>query len=128
MSEIKKATLEDFLAKKIKREENKSVTIDVYVTSMDRTITLKNPTEEQLLDYANRIGANNDVRESVEANRRLIYLCCEELQDPKLHEILEIKDPLDAPRVLFDINDVKEIMNQFKKLISPESINKKIKN
>lgn len=124
----KKATIQDFLAKKIKKEENKSATIDVTVTSMEKTITLKKPTEEQILDYANEIGDNSNLRVNLEANRKLIYICCDELNNPELHELLEVKDPFDVPRVLFDMEDVKEIMEQFKQLISHKKVESEIKN
>jgi hypothetical protein len=123
-----KATLNDFLAKKIKKDENKNRTIDVYVTSMDKTLTLSNPSEEQILDYAEAIGDNTDLKANLEANRYLIYKCCNELQDNELHDALEIKDPLDVPRVLFDMEDVQEIMNQFNELLTHKDINEEIKN
>jgi len=123
-----KATLQDFLAKKIKKEENKNKTIDVYVTAMDKTLTLNNPSEEQILDYANSIAGSTDLALKLEANRQLIYKCCNELHDTELHEALEIKDPLDVARVLFEIADVQEIMNQFNALLSNKNVEAEIKN
>ena len=123
-----KATLNDFLTKKIQKEENKNKTIDVYVTGMDKTLTLINPSEEQILDYAAAIGDNSNLKANLEANRKLIYKCCKELQNPELHDLLEVKDPFDVPRVLFDMEDVQEIMNQFNDLLSHKNISEEIKN
>lgn len=124
----KQATLQDFLAKKIKREEDRNRTIDVYVTSMDKTITLKKPTEEQVLEYANGIADGTDKAVVLEANRQLIYNCCEELHSAELREALEVKDPYDVTRILFDMEDVKEIMDQFNELMTHKNINEEIKN
>jgi len=124
----KKATFQDFLAKKVKTEENKNATIDAFVPSMDRTITLVKPSEERLYTYADELGSNANLKTIVETNRKLIYDCCSELQNPELHEALEVKDPYDVPRILFEINEVKEIMNQFNRILNSTKIEEKIKN
>jgi hypothetical protein len=124
----KKATLQDFLSKKIKKEENKNKTIDVYVTSMDKTITLKKPSEERIFEYINDIGDNSDFKTVIDANKKMIYDCCEELHNPELLEALELKDPYDIPNVLFELGDIKEIMNQFNSLIGNQNVEEEIKN
>lgn len=125
---LKKATLQDFLAKKVKKEEGKNSTIDIYVTSMDRTITLKKPSDDRLYDYANSVGSMQDIRVVIEANKQLIYDCCQELRSTELHEALGIKDPYDVMNELFEITDIKEIMNKFNKFIGNKNINEEIKN
>ncbi|OOM81793.1 hypothetical protein CLPUN_09770 [Clostridium puniceum] len=124
----KKATLEDFVAKKVKKEKDKDKTKDIYVTSMDRAITLKKPSEERIYSYANEIGDKPDLASTIEANRKLIYDCCQELKEPQVIEALELKDPYDIPRILFDIADIKEIMNQFNELLGNTNIEEEIKN
>lgn len=124
----KKATIQDFLAQKAKKEENKNATIDIYVTSMDRTITLKKPSEDRLYEYANALGNAPDLKVVIAANRELIYDCCPELQNPELHEGLGLKDPYDIMKELFEITDIKEIMNQFNKFIGNKNIQEEIKN
>jgi hypothetical protein len=112
----KKASYSDFIAKKRKKEEDKNKTIDAYVTSMDRTITLKKPSESRIFSYINEIEDMQDFEKVINANRKMIYDCCEELHDIQLHEELGISDPYDVAKELFDIADVKEIMNQFNQL------------
>lgn len=124
----KKATLQDFLEKKIKKEEKKNSTVAIYVKSMDRTITLKMPSEERLYTYANDLGDREDLKVIMDANRKLIYDCCPDLQSTELHEALDIKDPYDTPKVLFDVNEVKEIMNEFNKFIGDKNVDEDIKN
>lgn len=124
----KKATLNDFMAKKIKREEDKAKTKDIYVSSMEKTITVIKPSETQYLDYANEIGDGTNLEVNLEASRKLIYNCCADLHNPEVLEMLELKDPYDIARVLFDMEDVKEIMDQFNELISNKKIEEEIKN
>jgi len=125
---VKKATLQDFLAKKAKKEASKNATIDVFVTSMNRTIALKKPSDDRLYEYANSIGNTPDLKVVMEANKELIYDCCSELHNSELHEGLGVKDPYDVMKELFEISDIKEIMNQFNKFIGNRSIVEEIKN
>ena len=125
---VKKATLQDFLAKKAKKEASKNATIDVFVTSMNRTIELKKPSDDRLYEYANSIGNTPDLKVVMEANKELIYDCCSELQNPELHEGLGVKDPYDVMKELFEISDIKEIMNQFNKFLGNRGIVEEIKN
>ncbi len=124
----KKATLQDFLAQKVKKEESKNSTIDIYVTSMDKTITLKKPSDDRLYDYVNDAGSMQDIRVVMGANKQLIYDCCQELHDKELHDALGVKDPYDLMNELFDLTDVKEIMNKFNKFIGNKNIEEEIKN
>lgn len=124
----KKATLKDFIAKKIKKEQDQFKIIDVYVSSMERTITLKKPTDEQLLDYMEELGDGEDKRQAANANRHLIYRCCAELQNPELHKECEIKDPYDIVEALYDLTDINEIMEQFADLMGYKKTGEDIKN
>jgi len=126
--EFRPATLQDFLSKKIKMKEDETKTKDIYVTSMDKTLTMAKPTESQIIAYANELGDGKDLEMRLEANRKLIYNCCRYLQQPEVLEGLELKDPYDIARTLFDIDDVKEIMNGMTSLISNKRIEEEIKN
>lgn len=127
---LKKATLQDFLARKAKKDKDKNATIDVYVGSMERTITLKKPSDERLYEYADSLGNSPELKIVIRSNKELIYDCCLELHNQELHEALGVKDPYDVMNELFEISDIKEIMNQFNKFIGMKNRNvqEKIKN
>lgn len=125
----KKATLNDFLAKKLKKEENQNKTLDIKVTSMDRVLTVKKPTDEEILDYLDDIGEERSARVAIEQTMKLFYRKCPELQDIELHSTLEIKDPYDIINALFDMDDKNEIMEQFAVLLGKsKDVDKEIKN
>lgn len=125
----KKATLNDFLAKKLKKEENQNKTLDIKVSSMDRTITVKKPTDEEILDYLDDIGDERSARVAINETMKLFYRKCPELQNTELHNSLEIKDPYDVINALFDMDDKNEIMEQFAVLLGKsKDVDKEIKN
>lgn len=126
---MKKATLNDFLSKKLKKEENANKTLDIKVTSMDRVLTVKKPTDNEILDYLDNIGDERIARVAINETMKLFYRKCPELQDQELQSALEIKDPYDIIDVLFDMDDKNEIMEQFAVLLGKsKEVDKEIKN
>jgi len=126
---MKKATLNDFLSKKLKKEENQNKTLDIKVTSMDRVLTVKKPTDEEILDYLDDIGEERSAKVAINETMKLFYRKCPELQDQELHESLEIKAPYDIINALFDMDDKNEIMEQFAVLLGKsKDVDKEIKN
>lgn len=119
----KKATLTDFLAKKLQKEQEQNKTLDIKISSMERTITVKKPTDEAILDYIDDIGDGKNIRLVLDETMKLVYRHCPELQNTELHEALEIKDPYDVINVLFDIQDKQEIVEQFTTLIGYKTEN-----
>lgn len=105
----KKATLQDLLEKKLKKEESQNQFRDIYISSMDRCLTFKKPTDDAILDVVEAIGDGTNTRAMVESFTPLIYKCCPMLQDTSLHTELEIKDPFEIVSKLFDIPDIVEI-------------------
>ena len=127
--ESKKATLTDFVAKKLKKEENQNKTLDIKVSSMDKTLTVKKPTDSEILDYLDDIGEERSARVAIEQTMKLFYRKCPQLQDQELHNSLEIKDPYDIIEALFDMDDKNEIMEQFAVLLGKsKDVDKEIKN
>ena len=125
---IKKATFKDLLAKKLQKENEQFKTKDIFVTSMDASLTFKKPNDDLVLDVMDEIGDGQDTRKMVGAFKTLIYHCCEMLQDPELHEQLEVVDPFDTVDKLFDLKDVMEIGDQLMYLINISGKVEEIKN
>ncbi|NRT32440.1 hypothetical protein BJV38_004975 [Clostridium beijerinckii] len=128
----KKATLKDFLAKKLNKEQEANKTTDIYVTSMDRTLTVRKPKDSDIMDLIDDLGDNPKNSVASKEILHLFYNYCPELQDVELHEALEIKDPYDTIDVLFDYKDKNEIIKQFSEFIGTakkiEEVNEEIKN
>lgn len=124
----KKATFKDLIAKKLKKEENQFKTKDIYVSSMNATLTFKKPKDDTILDIMDEIGDGQDVRKMVEAFKKLIYQCCDMLQDTELHKELEVIDPFDTVEKIFDLGDIMEIGEQLMDLINIGGKVEQIKN
>lgn len=109
---IQKSTFKDLIAKKIQKEQNKFLTKDIFVSSIGKTLTFKKTSDDFILDVIDEMGDNKDTRTMVAAFEKLIYDCCEMLQDTELQKELEVVDPFDTVRVLFDLKDKMEIGEQ----------------
>ncbi|MDD2217952.1 MAG: hypothetical protein PHW03_05895 [Eubacteriales bacterium] len=105
-----KATIEDLLARKMQKEENRAKTYEIPVVSMGgKVLTFKRPSDEMRLDLMDEMGSNPDMRKTIGMYKKIIYLSCEMLQDKELHEELGIKDPFDTVDAIFDLDDITDI-------------------
>jgi len=125
---MKKATFKDLIAKKLKKESEIEKTKDIYVSSMDATLTFRKPSDDSILDVMDDIGDGKDTRTMVNAFKKLIYLCCDMLQDTELHEKIEVVDPFDTVDKLFDLADIMEIGEQLMDMLNIGSKVEGIKN
>ncbi|MEG3040898.1 MAG: hypothetical protein RR891_02765 [Clostridium sp.] len=126
--DMRKATFKDLIAKKLKKENEKTVTKDIYVTSMDATLTFKKPSDDLVIDTMDIVGDGKDTRAAMRGYKKLIYMCCEMLQDTELHAELEVVDPLDTVDVLFGLSDIMEIGTEIMELIDMSASVEEIKN
>lgn len=116
-------TFKDLIAKKQQREHDKFEIKDIYVETLDKAIPFKKPNDDQLLDALDTIGDNEDVKRTLEAFDLLIYKCCDMLQDGELQKELEVVDPLDTVKTIFELNERLELG---KKLVDWSEIEKKV--
>ncbi|MFA5527653.1 MAG: hypothetical protein WC996_03485 [Peptostreptococcales bacterium] len=128
MSKVKKATFKDLIVKKIQKEESITKVKDIYVSSMNATLTFKKPKDDFILNAIDEMGDMKSTRVIVEVYEKLIYHCCEMLQDPELHKELEVVDPLDTVNALFDLQDKMEIGEQLMDFFDLNQRNEEVKN
>lgn len=126
--ETQKASINDFLAKKLKRDEEKNKVFNIKISSMDKVITVKKPSDNQILDLLDELGSDLTAKKSILATLRMVYNNSPDLKDTELHKALEIVDPYDIVNtdILFDFADKQEIIEQFNKLSGLESSKKEI--
>lgn len=124
----KKATFKDLIAKKLQKEKDQFRVKDIYVSSMDATLTFKKPKDDLIIDIMDDIGDREDTRKMVESYKKLIYLCCDMLQDTELHKELDVIDPFDTVDKIFDLVDILEIGEQLMDLINIGGKVEEIKN
>ncbi|MGN2369256.1 hypothetical protein ACTFJW_04250 [Clostridium cagae] len=126
--QIKRATFQDLIAKKLKRDKERIQFKEIEVSSMEMSLQFKKLEEEKVLDIADEFEKTEGLAEQIAITRKLIYLSCPMLQDEKLHEELGVKDPFDTVKVLFDLKDTNEIGEQLMALLGLSNADKEIKN
>lgn len=125
---VLKATFDDLIKRKIQKEKDQQRTKDIYVSSMDRTLTFKTPKDETVLDILDEMGDMKLTSSVIRGYKKLIYLCCDMLQDTNLQEEIGVQDPFDTVDVLFSLSDVTEIGEQLMELIDVGGKDEEIKN
>ncbi|WP_099192224.1 hypothetical protein [Tepidibacter mesophilus] len=129
-------TLEVFRKKAIEKEQQRIKFTDIEVDGFG-LVRFNRPTDNQLIEYSNRISnafkfnkkgevLGQDLTEIYEANKELVYITCEFLQDKKLRESLEIKDPMDMPFKVFGIDETQNLADKIDKAFSSESVKEKV--
>ena len=107
--ELNKLTIEDILKRKKFFEEKKKETKDLYIKSLDSTITIRKPSKELMVDC---LSMEDDGAGDA-------YLVYESIVSPDLHskELRDafsdkIKEPTDIVDVLFDYMEVRDIATE----------------
>lgn len=97
-------SFDELLAKREQRKADKLTVTQLHVPDSDKTLTVKKLTDSKLLDLLGRIAdAQGDLTQILQATDEALYHACDQLQDPKLREALELSDPLDVVPALFDV-------------------------
>ncbi|WP_321994830.1 hypothetical protein [Clostridium butyricum] len=123
-----KATFKDLINKKIQREKDQVKVKEIYVSSMDKTLTFVKPKEDKIIDLMDDINDQSSMKDQINFTRKLIYFSCPMLQDPEFHKELGVQDPLDIVPMLFDMNDTNEIGEELTELIGNKKVVEDIKN
>ena len=104
----KKLTFDDMLARKLQREKDKMRIMSIYIPSMDGELVFNSLPEYKLLEIMDGVEDGGLII-SFEKSEELIYTSCKDLQNPELHKMLEIVDPIDVISTLFTIDEVNNI-------------------
>ena len=96
MDKVTRLTLEDNTRAKLQRDKDKLTMKEIEVPSLGKALLFKRPTDEMILDYIEAAGEDASPRNMVRHYEEIIYMCCEMLQNPELHEELEVVDPIDT--------------------------------
>ncbi len=108
----KRVTFDQLVQRKTQKEEFQQRTTEIYSEELDALLVVHRPTDSQLLEAIEYFMDGNDVSKMVEGMKRLIYRCCDALQDRKLHEALGIVDPFDTVCALFTPTEIIQLGSQ----------------
>lgn len=126
--QAKRVTFDQLIARKMQREQDKLKITQIYIPSLDATMQFKKIPDEQILDIMNDYEDTQNLKAGYQANKKLIYLCSDDLQNPELHKNLGITDPFDAVGCLFTISEITLIVNQLMEFLGIQDKEQKIKN
>ncbi len=107
-----RATFEDLIRLKLRREEQREHPVDIMVESLGKSLTFTAPTRDQQLSFIGEVRGAGDINGSYEAYRSLVYDCCPTLHSAKLHTELGVEDPYDVVDKLFGPVEVMNIGDQ----------------
>lgn len=106
---MEKATFDDLIRLKLCRDEQREKPIEIEVESLGKTLVFKAPTRDQQLDFIDGVKRAGNASNAYEVYCKLIYDCCPDLHNIKLHADLGVIDPYDAVDVLFSPIEVMAI-------------------
>ena len=107
-SEAKKVSLEQLIRKKLEKDGKRNATKEVYVKSLDANLTVKNPSDTQRIEFADKTKTGSYI-DMMEAYGKLIYDCCPMLHSKELQESIEVSYPYDTVKAIFDTEEITEI-------------------
>ena len=98
---MEKATFDDLIRLKLRRDEQREKPIEIEVKSLGKTLVFTAPKNAQQLDFLGEIRKAITIDGGYAAYRKLIYDCCPALHDTKLHGEIGVVDPYDTVDKLF---------------------------
>lgn len=97
-------SFDTLVAKRAQREADRLKVGKIPVPGTEDYLLCRKPSESKMMDLYARFqaarGGTGDILDIVDDG---LYHCCDQLQDPKLHEAIGVKDPMDTIPALFDI-------------------------
>ncbi len=127
---IKKLTLQDLIAKKVIKDEQKNLKKDIFVDGLDGEITFDKPLEDDVLATMDKITKDASTQDTVNAIASLIYKCCPIIRTKELQDAYGVKDPKDIVKELFTLSERDKIGQELLEMsgVKAKEIEEKIKN
>lgn len=122
-----RVTFEQLIARAAQREQDKMRVKMIYVPSLDATMLFKKIADDTVMDIMEDAEGNGR-KAIVGAYKKLIYLCCQDLQNPELHRELGVVNPYDVIDTLFGLKDIMAIGEDLMELLDLAEAEKEIKN
>lgn len=121
-TEMKKVTLKDLIAKKEQIKNKKNETKQLFVSSLDGTITVQKPSRELCLEALDMDSQRGDTY--------LVYHCVIEpnLKDKELQDSFGCVEPIEIVEHIFEAGEVSSIAKELVKFAGYVDSVKEVKN
>lgn len=98
---MEKATFDDIIKLKLRRDKASEKKIDLPIESLGKTLTFVSPEKDVQLDFLNDIRKSDSLSGAYDAYRAFVYACCPMLHSSELQKELDVIDPPDTVDRLF---------------------------
>ena len=102
----KRMTFDDIIKAKRQRENDKLTVKPVVIPSVGKELIFRRPKDEQMLEFMDAIQKDSSNTAMIDEYAKILYLSCDELQNPDLHKELDVVDPFDTIKAFMDANDI----------------------
>ncbi|MFW5671840.1 MAG: hypothetical protein ACOCM8_06050 [Acetivibrio ethanolgignens] len=102
----KKMTFDDIIRAKLQKENDRLTVKPVRIPSVGKDLIFRRPKDEEIFDFIDNISENQKTTNMKVQFQRIIYLCCDDLQNTELHKELGVTDPFDTVEAFMDANDI----------------------
>lgn len=102
----KRMTFDDIIKAKRQRENDKLTVKPVVIPSVGKELIFRRPKDEQMLEFMDTIQKDSSNTVMIDEYAKILYLSCDELQNPDLHKELDVVDPFDTIKAFMDANDI----------------------
>lgn len=108
---MEKASFDDIVRLKLRREKANTKTVDIPIASLGKTLTFTSPSKDVQLDFISDVRSGGSLSVAYDAYRAFVYACCPILHDANLQNELGVVDPSDtvdklfAPMEVYNIGD-----------------------
>lgn len=107
------ATFDDLLARKLEREQRNGRTYEIPVRGMDHPLLFHHPSAKMQLTILDEVRHAEGLADVADLYVHLIYDCCPLFQQKDTQEGLDVVDPYDAVRAVFEPLEIIKIGDQF---------------
>lgn len=124
----KKLTLDDFINKKISKDNKINQTKEIYVKSMGGYLTAKMLSDDKTMELLDLVTEDISYSDQIELNKQLVYYAFPYLQSTELHAALDIVDPFDVVAALFSLGEINTLAGEVMTFLNLDGIADEIKN
>lgn len=122
-----KLTLEDLIAKKAQREQDKFKMKECYIESLDGYITIQKCDLKLVLDSIDSINADDSMTNVVQVDKNLIYNSVPLFKSKELLAQYDLVEPYDIVSELLELGEILKLGDEILSLHGLDKIGESVK-
>lgn len=126
--EIKKMTLNDYIAKAKQKEQSVKEFKNLILNNVDGEIVVKKLDDGKILDLMDEMEEDASMRENIGVFKEVVYESVPMLKKKELVENFELTEPIDIVTKIFEIGEIIKISEKILDLYGLGDLKDDIKN